>query len=164
VAESLLFDLRIRTEALPRSNRQIRKYAGADKIIYAGYFPMGLSLERIMTDMQVPSRTGLPKFLRDNAQGAEARRTMIDPRLPLAELHLHLYGTIRATTTSSGSAHATSTTLLRKDFERLRRVRRCATYLGTAPVILTRRMRFGVVRFRRRRCRQFRGSRRSSIC
>ena len=33
----------------------IVKYAntrGADKIIYAGYFPMGLSLERIMTDMQ----------------------------------------------------------------------------------------------------------------
>ena len=24
---------------------------GADKIIYAGYFPMGLSLERIMTEM-----------------------------------------------------------------------------------------------------------------
>lgn len=43
---------------------------GADKIIYAGYFPMGLSLERIMTDMQnVPFKdTVWPKFLRDNAR------------------------------------------------------------------------------------------------
>ena len=42
---------------------------GADKIIYAGYFPMGLSLERIMTDMQnVPLRDEVwPKFLRENA-------------------------------------------------------------------------------------------------
>jgi len=43
---------------------------GADKIIYAGYFPMGLSLERIMTDMQaVPFRDEVwPKFLRGNAR------------------------------------------------------------------------------------------------
>jgi len=42
---------------------------GADKIIYAGYFPMGLSLERIMTEMpNVPFRDEVwPKFLRDNA-------------------------------------------------------------------------------------------------
>jgi hypothetical protein len=42
---------------------------GADKIIYAGYFPMGLSLERIMTDMpNVPFRDHVwPKFLRENA-------------------------------------------------------------------------------------------------
>jgi hypothetical protein len=42
---------------------------GSDKIIYAGYFPMGLSLERIMTEMH---DVGLieevwPKFLRTNA-------------------------------------------------------------------------------------------------
>ncbi len=43
---------------------------GADKIIYAGYFPMGLSLERIMTDMQnVPFKDEVwPKFLRGNAE------------------------------------------------------------------------------------------------
>src|SRR5699024_9765831 len=43
---------------------------GADKIIYAGYFPMGLSLERIMTEMaQVPFEAHVwPKFLRDNAR------------------------------------------------------------------------------------------------
>ena len=43
---------------------------GADKIIYAGYFPMGLSLERIMGDMAaVPFRDEVwPKFLRDNAR------------------------------------------------------------------------------------------------
>ncbi len=43
---------------------------GADKIIYAGYFPMGLSLERIMTDMQnVPFRDHVwPKFLSENAR------------------------------------------------------------------------------------------------
>jgi uncharacterized protein len=42
---------------------------GADRFIYAGYFPMGLSLERIMTEMP---GIGLkddvwPKFLRENA-------------------------------------------------------------------------------------------------
>lgn len=42
---------------------------GADKILYAGYFPMGLSLERIMTEMNdVPFRDHVwPKFLRENA-------------------------------------------------------------------------------------------------
>jgi uncharacterized protein len=42
---------------------------GADKVIYAGYFPMGLSLQRIMTEMEnVPFRDGVwPKFLRGNA-------------------------------------------------------------------------------------------------
>ncbi|HEX7406327.1 MAG TPA: amidohydrolase family protein [Candidatus Binatia bacterium] len=42
---------------------------GADKIMYAGYFPMGLSLERIFTDMpHVPFRDHVwPKFLRENA-------------------------------------------------------------------------------------------------
>jgi predicted TIM-barrel fold metal-dependent hydrolase len=42
---------------------------GADKIIYGGYFPMGLSLERIMADMpEVPFKEEVwPKFLRGNA-------------------------------------------------------------------------------------------------
>ena len=42
---------------------------GADKIIYAGYFPMGLSLDRIFTDMpNVPFKDEVwPKFLRENA-------------------------------------------------------------------------------------------------
>lgn len=42
---------------------------GADKVIYAGYFPMGLSLDRIMSDMQnVPFKDDVwPKFLRENA-------------------------------------------------------------------------------------------------
>jgi hypothetical protein len=42
---------------------------GADKILYAGYFPMGLSLERIFREMpDVPFRDHVwPKFLRDNA-------------------------------------------------------------------------------------------------
>ena len=45
---------------------------GADKIIYAGYFPMGLSLERIFTELdQVPFKDAVwPKFLRDNARRA----------------------------------------------------------------------------------------------
>jgi predicted TIM-barrel fold metal-dependent hydrolase len=43
---------------------------GADKIIYGGYFPMGLSVERIMTDMQtLPLKEAVwPKFLRGNAR------------------------------------------------------------------------------------------------
>jgi len=42
---------------------------GSDKVIYAGYFPMGLSLDRIMSDMQnVPFKDEVwPKFLRENA-------------------------------------------------------------------------------------------------
>jgi len=42
---------------------------GADKIIYAGYFPMGLSLDRIMTEMpSVGFKDEVwPKFLRTNA-------------------------------------------------------------------------------------------------
>jgi predicted TIM-barrel fold metal-dependent hydrolase len=50
----------------------IIKYAntrGAEKVMYAGYYPMGLSLERIFTEMpNVPFRDHVwPKFLRDNA-------------------------------------------------------------------------------------------------
>lgn len=53
--------------------REIIDYAntrGADKIIYAGYFPMGLSLERIFSDMpHVPFRAEVwPKFLSANAR------------------------------------------------------------------------------------------------
>ena len=42
---------------------------GADKVMYAGYFPMGLSLERIFRDLpQVPFRDAVwPRFLRENA-------------------------------------------------------------------------------------------------
>ncbi len=42
---------------------------GADKVIYAGYFPMGLSLQRIMTEMpNVGFKDEVwPKFLRTNA-------------------------------------------------------------------------------------------------
>ncbi len=42
---------------------------GADKIMYAGYFPMALTLERIFTELaDVPLRDHVwPKFLRDNA-------------------------------------------------------------------------------------------------
>jgi len=43
---------------------------GADKVMYAGYFPMGLSLERIFGELpQVPFRDHVwPKFLRENAR------------------------------------------------------------------------------------------------
>ncbi len=42
---------------------------GADKVIYAGYYPMGLSLERIMKELtDVPFRDHVwPKFLYENA-------------------------------------------------------------------------------------------------
>jgi predicted TIM-barrel fold metal-dependent hydrolase len=42
---------------------------GADKVMYAGYFPMGLSLDRIMGELpNVPLREDVwPKFLRGNA-------------------------------------------------------------------------------------------------
>ena len=52
--------------------KEIIDYAntrGADKVIYAGYFPIGLSLERIMKDMpNVTFKDEVwPKFLRENA-------------------------------------------------------------------------------------------------
>ncbi len=42
---------------------------GTDKVLYAGYFPMGLSLERIFSELEdVPFRDEVwPKFLRGNA-------------------------------------------------------------------------------------------------
>lgn len=42
---------------------------GSDRIIYGGYFPMGLSLERIMTELRDVgfSDAVWPKFLRENA-------------------------------------------------------------------------------------------------
>ncbi|MHB8670295.1 MAG: amidohydrolase family protein [Acidimicrobiales bacterium] len=42
---------------------------GSDKVMYAGYYPMGLSLERIFSELEnVPFRDHVwPKFLRDNA-------------------------------------------------------------------------------------------------
>jgi predicted TIM-barrel fold metal-dependent hydrolase len=42
---------------------------GADKVMYAGYYPMGLSLRRIFDELpQVPLDDAVwPKFLRDNA-------------------------------------------------------------------------------------------------
>jgi predicted TIM-barrel fold metal-dependent hydrolase len=43
---------------------------GADKVMYAGYFPMGLTLDRIFSELpEVPLRDEVwPKFLRENAQ------------------------------------------------------------------------------------------------
>ena len=54
----------------PKSIIHYANTRGSDKIMYAGYFPMGLSLERIFTDMQnVPFKDHVwPKFLRENAQ------------------------------------------------------------------------------------------------
>ncbi len=51
----------------------ILRYAnsrGADKVLYAGYFPAGLTYDRIFRDMQdVPLRDEVwPKFLRENAR------------------------------------------------------------------------------------------------
>lgn len=42
---------------------------GSDKVMYAGYFPMGLSLERIFNELpDVPFKAEVwPKFLRENA-------------------------------------------------------------------------------------------------
>ena len=53
----------------PKSIIDYANTRGADKIIYAGYFPMGLSLDRIFKDMKnVPFKDEVwPKFLRENA-------------------------------------------------------------------------------------------------
>lgn len=53
----------------PRDIIDFANTRGAKKILYAGYFPMGLSLERIFGDMpSVPFRDEVwPLFLRENA-------------------------------------------------------------------------------------------------
>ena len=58
------------TKYYPKAIIDYANTRGADKVIYAGYFPMGLSLERIMTDMHdVPFNDEVwPKFLGANAR------------------------------------------------------------------------------------------------
>jgi predicted TIM-barrel fold metal-dependent hydrolase len=53
------------SEVIDYANRR-----GADRVMYGGYFPMGLSLDRIMTEMvDVPLADDVrPRFLRDNAR------------------------------------------------------------------------------------------------
>jgi hypothetical protein len=53
----------------PRDVVDFANTRGADKIMYAGYFPMGLSLQRIFEEMpDVPFRDHVwPRFLRENA-------------------------------------------------------------------------------------------------
>jgi predicted TIM-barrel fold metal-dependent hydrolase len=54
----------------PKAIVQYANTRGADKIMYAGYFPMGLTLERIFQEMPaVPFKDEVwPKFLRENAK------------------------------------------------------------------------------------------------
>ena len=53
----------------PREIVDFANTRGADKVIYAGYFPTGLSLERIFAELaEAPFRDHVwPKFLRENA-------------------------------------------------------------------------------------------------
>jgi uncharacterized protein len=53
----------------PKAIIEFANTRGSDKIMYGGYFPMGLTLERIFTELpSVPFRDHVwPKFLRDNA-------------------------------------------------------------------------------------------------
>ena len=64
--------LKFLLESITNAHHAIVDYAntrGADKIMYAGYYPMGLSLERIFTEMpDVPFRDHVwAPFLRENA-------------------------------------------------------------------------------------------------
>ena len=54
----------------PRAIIDYANSRGGDKIMYAGYYPMGLSLERIFRELaDVPLKDEVwPKFLRDNAR------------------------------------------------------------------------------------------------
>jgi uncharacterized protein len=53
----------------PRAIIDYANTRGADKVLYAGYYPMGLSLDRIFAELaDVPFRDHVwPRFLRDNA-------------------------------------------------------------------------------------------------
>ena len=54
----------------PRAVIDFVNTRGADKFVYAGYFPFGLSLERTMRELdELPLRPEVwPKYLRDNAR------------------------------------------------------------------------------------------------
>lgn len=54
----------------PRDIIEFANTRGSEQVMYAGYFPMGISLERIFKDMPaVPLRDSVwPKFLRENAR------------------------------------------------------------------------------------------------
>ncbi|WP_236631529.1 amidohydrolase family protein [Endozoicomonas numazuensis] len=54
----------------PESIIDFANTRGANQVMYAGYFPMGISLDRIFRDMpDVPFKDEVwPKFLRENAQ------------------------------------------------------------------------------------------------
>ena len=54
----------------PRAVIDFANTRGTDQVMYAGYFPMGLSLERIFRELpEVPFKDAVwPKFLRDNAR------------------------------------------------------------------------------------------------
>ena len=54
----------------PESIIEFANTRGANQVMYAGYFPMGISLDRIFRDMpEVPFKDEVwPKFLRENAQ------------------------------------------------------------------------------------------------
>ena len=64
-----LQDERLRPPLHPKAVVDYANTRGADKGMYAGYFPMGLSLERIFSELpNVPFRDHVwPKFLRENA-------------------------------------------------------------------------------------------------
>ena len=69
VAEPLLLDECVRPPLLPEGDRRLREQRGAEKVMYAGYFPMGLSLDRIFGELpKVPFKEDVwPNFLRHNA-------------------------------------------------------------------------------------------------
>jgi predicted TIM-barrel fold metal-dependent hydrolase len=66
----------------PRDIIDFANKRGADKVIYAGYYPSGLSLERSFSELpDVPFRDHVwPKFLRDNA----LKVLKLTDRFPLA--------------------------------------------------------------------------------
>ena len=70
MAEPLLLDHRVRAEVLPEGDHRLREHRGADKVIFSGYFPAGLTYDRIFSELpDVPFRDHVwPKFLRENAK------------------------------------------------------------------------------------------------
>ena len=69
VAGTPLHDSAFAPKYYPKAIIDYANTRGADKIMYAGYFPMALTLERIFSELAaVPFRDHVwPKFLRENA-------------------------------------------------------------------------------------------------
>ena len=70
MAGLVLHDFGFRAEVLPKAIIDYANTRGSEKVMYAGYYPAGLDLERIFAELpEVPLRPHVwPKFLHEKCR------------------------------------------------------------------------------------------------